>query len=86
VLFDAIYVISGDKVNDEFENNVKKFIQETYVHYKPLALSEGASKFLNAKMKDQPGVTAYHREGEYASKFIADVSVHRHWDRNINIL
>jgi catalase len=86
VLFDAIYVISGEKVNDEFETNVKKFIQETYVHYKPLTLSEAASKFLNPKMKDQPGVTAYDAKGEYVSKFIADVSVHRHWDRNINIL
>ena len=86
VLFDAIYVISGDKVNDEFETNVKKFIQEAYVHYKPLALSEVASKFLNPKMKDQPGVTVGDGKGEYASKFIADVSAHRHWDRNINIL
>jgi catalase len=56
------------------------------VHYKPLALSEAASKLLNPKMKDQPGVTVGDGKGEYANKFIPDVSVHRHWDRNINIL
>jgi len=86
VLLDAIYVLAGDKVNDEFKTNAKKFIQEAYMHYKPIAVSMSASEFLNPKMKDQPGVTAYDGKGEYASKFIADISAHRHWDRNINIL
>ena len=85
VLFDAIYVLSGENANEEFESNAKRFIQETYVHFKPLAVSQSASKFLKPEMKDQPGVTVGDGKAEYASKFIQDISTHRHWERKINI-
>jgi Catalase len=84
VLFDAIYVLADDKVNDEFKTNVNKFIQETYMHFKPLAISKSASKFLKPEMKGQPGVTVGEDSDQYVSKFIHDISVHRHWDRKIN--
>jgi catalase len=85
VLFDAIYVLADYKANDEFATNVKKFIQETYMHFKPLGISNFASEFLKPEMNGQPGVTVGDGKGEYASRFIADISVHRHWDRNVNI-
>ena len=85
VLFDAIYVLSGENVDDEFETNAKRFIQETYVHFKPLAVSQSASKFLKPEMKTQPGVTVGDEKYEYVSKFIQDISNHRHWERKINI-
>jgi len=40
---------------------------------------------LKPEMKDQPGVTAYDAKAQYVNKFIADISAHRHWDRNITI-
>jgi catalase len=86
VLFDGIYVLAGNKVNDEFKTNTKKFVQETYMHYKPLAVSMSSSEFLNPKMNGQPGVTVSDGKDQSAGKFIADISAHRHWDRNINIL
>jgi catalase len=86
VLFDGIYVLCGNKVDDEFKTNTKKFIQEIFMHYKPLAVSMSSSELLNPKMKDQQGVTVSDGKDQSAGKFIADVSVHRHWDRNINIL
>lgn len=86
VLLDALYVLGGNNVSDEFRTNTKKFIQETYMHYKPIAVSKSASEFLLPEMKGQLGITTYDEKGEYVSKFIADISAHRHWDRNINIL
>mgnify|MGYP001451750434 CR=1 FL=1 len=85
VLFDAIYVLVGSKVDGEFKTNTMKFIQETYMHFKPLAISSSASGLLKPEMKGQPGVTVGDGKVEYAGKFIADISAHRHWDRNINI-
>lgn len=86
VLFDAIYIVTGDKVNDKFATDVKKFIQETYMHFKPLLLSQTASVFLKKEMIGQPGVTISNEEGKYEVKFINDISVQRHWDRDVNIL
>ncbi len=86
VLLDGICVLTGCKVNDEFKTNAMNFIQETYRHYKPIAISKAASEFLKPEMKGQPGVTVDDGKGQYTSKFIADISMHRHWDRNINIL
>ena len=86
VLLDGICVLTGCKVNDEFKTNAMNFIQETYRHYKPIAISKAASEFLKPEIKGQPGVTVDDGKGQYTSKFIADISMHRHWDRNINIL
>jgi len=86
VLLDGICVLVGNNVSDEFKTNAKKFIQETYMHYKPLAVSQSASELLQPEMKGQLGVTISDGNGQYTSKFIADISAHRHWDRNINIL
>lgn len=86
VLLDGICVLVGNNVSDEFKTNAKKFIQETYMHYKPLAVSQSASEFLQPEMKGQLGVTIGDGNSQYTSKFIADISAHRHWDRNINIL
>lgn len=86
VLFDAIYVITGEKINDKFTTDVKKFIQETYMHFKPLLLSQTASMLLKKEMIFQPGVTISDEKDNYAAKFINDISTHRHWDRDVNIL
>ena len=45
VLFDAIYVLGGNNVDDEFKTHAKIFIQETYMHYKPIAVSKSMTNF-----------------------------------------
>ena len=86
VLFDAIYIITGDNVNDKFITDVKRFIKETYMHYKPIAVSQSATKFLDQEMISQPGVTVNDGNAQYIVKFINDITAHRHWNRNVNIL
>ncbi len=38
---------------------------------------------LKPEMKDQPSITTYDAKDQYVNKFIADISVRRHWDRKI---
>ncbi len=85
VLFDAIYVLGGANIDDEFKMHAKIFIEETYMHFKPIAVSGSMTMLMKPDMKDQPGVTVVDEKDNHANKFIADISVHRHWNRKINI-
>lgn len=83
VLFDAICVLGGDSVDADFMMRAKIFAEETYMHFKPISVSQSMAMLLKPEMKDQPGVTVYDEKGQYTNKFIADISVHRHWNRTI---
>ena len=84
VLMDAIYVIGGPNIGAETITEIKRYIYETYMHYKPILISQSLSLLLNSKMARQPGVTVL--DGNIPiEKFINDISMHRHWGRNINL-
>ena len=84
VLMDAIYVIGGPNLNDKTITEIKRYIQETYMHYKPLLVTKNLSGLLNPNMAVQPGVTILEGNRQ-VNKFINDISMHRHWDRNVNL-
>lgn len=85
VVLDSVYVLGGENLSDVFKTQTKKYIKETFMHYKPLAVSNGLSELLETGIKEQLGVTMLSDEQKYIDKFINDISLHRHWDRNINI-
>lgn len=85
VLLDAVYVLDGDKGDEEFQMQAKRFIQEAYMHFKPIAVSQSMCKLLKPEMIGQPGFTVGDEKNQYANKFVEDISAHRHWNRNINI-
>ncbi|NYB73580.1 catalase [Sedimentibacter hydroxybenzoicus DSM 7310] len=85
VLMDAIYVIGGPNLDDKAVTEVKRFIHETYMHYKPILVSQNISMLLDANMAAQSGVTILDGNMQI-NKFINDISMHRHWDRNVNII
>ncbi len=84
VILDAVFIMAGPSMDSKFITDAKRYIQETYMHYKPLLVSKDASMLLNPKMAVQPGVTIYEGK-EQVNKFINDISLHRHWDRDVNI-
>lgn len=85
VLYDAIYVAAGGNVDSMLAADIKRYIKEDFMHYKPLMVSKTSSELLNPSMATQPGVTI--NEGTVQiNKFISDISLHRHWDRNIYIV
>ena len=85
VMLNAIYVLGGENLSDVLKSQTKKYIKETFMHYKPLALSDKVKDLLEKPMEYQPGVTILEDYKQDVVKFIEDISVHRHWDRNINI-
>lgn len=85
VLMDAIYVIGGENLDAKYITDVKRYINETYMHYKPILVCKSLENLLNPNMINQPGVTIYENN-MHINKFVNDISMHRHWDRNINIL
>lgn len=85
VVFDSIYVLGGENISDAFKTQAKKYIKETFMHYKPVAVSNQVSELLEDSMENQAGVTILGTNKNNINKFIHDISLHRHWDRNINI-
>jgi len=84
VLMDAIYVIGGSNPDDKAVTEMKRYIHETYMHYKTILISKNTSMLLDTNMAAQPGVTILDGKMQI-DKFIDDISMHRHWDRNVNI-
>lgn len=84
VLLDAVYIIGGPNLDVETVTDIKRYIHETYMHYKPILVSQSISPLLNPNMADQPGVTILNGNMQI-NQFINDISMHRHWNRNINI-
>jgi catalase len=85
VLVDSVYVVGGKDSSDVFKAEAKRYIQETFRHFKPLAVSESAKELLNPKMEGQAGVTVIKEAKKDSDKFIKDISEHRHWERDTAI-
>lgn len=81
VLFDGTYIIAGDTSCPNFVSDVNKFVKETYMHYKPIGVSKSSTVFFPEAIRNQPGTTA-----ENPVKFIKDLSMKRHWNRDTTLL
>lgn len=83
VAFDAVYVDGGQNATRAFEREASQFINEAFIHYKPIAgTNEGRAWIENEKMKRSPGVFLDDKEnGDFVSQFIQGVASHRFWDR-----
>lgn len=93
VLFDAIFVPSGEKSSMMLEKNAMavNFINEAYKHCKALAIEGHATKLLKytyfgelAKSNDleEEGVIIQESpSGKFSKKFIEAIGQHRFWNR-----
>lgn len=85
VVLDGIYVNIGKDATDMEKKETMKYIQETYMHFKPLAVTSAGAELLKPAMKGQPGVLIEEGKGMTPDTFIEAIAKHRHWDRNIDI-
>ncbi|HSP47431.1 MAG TPA: catalase [Clostridiaceae bacterium] len=85
VVLDGIYVNIGKDATDMEKKETAKYIQETYMHFTPLAVTSAGAELLKPAMKGQPGVLLEEGKGMTPDTFIEAIAKHRHWDRNINI-
>ncbi len=87
VLYDAVYVPGGTDSATALQGSgdAIHFMQEAFKHYKPVATSsEGATFFQTAGIGEAPGVVvATGVEG--TASFIAAISQHRLWDRQLPV-
>jgi catalase len=85
VLFDAIYVIGENGADKKFKQNALHFVNEAFSHYKPIgATHEGVQWLKEAELAGSPGVVSDEESNAFAADFIAAISAHRHWDRQLN--
>lgn len=85
VILNSLYVLRGENLSEVFKTQAKRYIKETFMHYKPIAVADEMTSLLEKEMNLQAGVTILKGEQKDIDKFIEDISVHRHWNRNINI-
>lgn len=85
VLYDALYAVGGPEISKSFAKNAAKFLGEAFDHYKAIGAVQEGEKWLEAAgMLGQPGIITEGDKSDFAERFIKAVSMHRHWEREIN--
>ncbi|MFD1851449.1 catalase [Oceanobacillus bengalensis] len=83
VLYDGIYIIGGDDIDNTFYNKANYFVKEAFKHYKPIGASFDGVKWLEENsMLGNPGIV----EGNgntFVETFVQAIAEHRHWDRKV---
>lgn len=81
VLFDAVYAVGGKAAGKKFKREAVYFLNEAYSHFKPIAATGEAERWLADEELDGPGVVKGAEQ--FTDKFIKAVTAHRHWDRHV---
>ncbi len=94
-IYDGVYVPSGGHVDDLKKFGLaRQFVNEMFAHYKTIAASGNAVEFLaKAQLNVVPGesglsdkqgvITAGEGNKDIAKAFVDAVSLHRHFDRDV---
>lgn len=85
VMFDALYLVGGDKVDRSFIKDALYFLHEAYDHFKPIgATHQGTMWVKEAGMENSTGVISADQNIEtFSTQFIEAIAAHRHWDRKV---
>ncbi len=84
VLFDAVYMVRGSRVNKKFNKQAAYFIDEAFNHYKPIgATHEGKEWLIVNDFAGKPGVVMSDDMGVFVTEFIDAIAAHRHWGRQV---
>ncbi|PPA69268.1 catalase [Jeotgalibacillus proteolyticus] len=86
VLFDALYLVGGDEqeLGKKFVKNTSYFLNEAFMHFKPLGATHEGKKWLEANdIQTSAGVVHGDDMEAFTGEFIQAIAAHRHWDREI---
>ncbi|MBO1005705.1 catalase [Pseudogracilibacillus auburnensis] len=83
VLFDGLYIGDGYGASPKFKQDTAHFVQEAFVHYKPIGATHEGKKYIQQHMICSPGVVTDDDINLFTKKFISAISAHRHWDRKV---
>ena len=85
VLFDALYVVGGKAENQaKFQSDIENFIDEAFMHYKPIGIATTGESFFEASnAKQGPGIVFASENPNFDQAFVKAVGKQRFWDREI---
>jgi catalase len=83
VLFDAIYAAGGIFVKNKSNKDMTRFINEAFMHFKPIGASRDGQPWLGTEFMGSPGVVIGEDIDDFVTQFVEAISAHRHWDRQI---
>ncbi|MFC0522688.1 catalase [Pontibacillus salicampi] len=84
VLFDAIYVASGEQSNKKFKQDATYFVQEAFSHFKPIAATHDGKQLLsNAGVSNAKGVVTEDDKQAFVTQFAEAIKSHRFFDREL---
>lgn len=82
-LFDSLYVVGG-KAKDQvmFDEEVKKFVNDAYIHYKPIGIAARAKNYLtDTENNNLSGVIFEEDNSNFTDDFVEAVTTQRFWNR-----
>ena len=85
VLYDALYVAGGQaQQQNKFEKDVADFVNEAYMHYKPIGIAPNAKAlFEKTQAKPGPGILLDLTVSGDGKQWVNTVAEHRFWNREI---
>ncbi|WP_153731125.1 catalase [Sporosarcina obsidiansis] len=85
VLYDALYIVGGQaKQPKKFEMDLADFVNEAYMHFKPIGAAPDAQKLLDqTNVKPGPGVLTDLTVSGDGKQWADTVAAHRFWDRKL---
>ncbi len=82
VLYDALYLAGMDDLNKEFKADVKQFLDDAFVHFKPIIVASDSEDFVTKTRLGEPGV---FKVSDSEEKDLLDgITMMRFWDRDKN--
>lgn len=85
VLYDALYVVGGTADNQaKFNKDVEDFIEESFMHYKPIGIAASGTPFFEASgATEGPGIVFAAGNPNFDKSFIKAIAKQRFWERDI---
>lgn len=83
VLFDAIYAVGGDGVDERFQKHAVYYVNEAFSHFKPIGATHEGKKWLGTNMENSPGVVVEEDMKTFSKQLTEAIAAHRHWDRQV---
>jgi len=83
VLFDSLYVVGGENVDNKFSQDTTYFVKEAYSHFKPIGATHEGIHWLEQAGVSGSGVVTGEGMKSFAKEYTVAIAEHRHWDREL---
>lgn len=82
VLYDALYIIGGEKLTPIISREMNAYFTAMYKQYKPIGIATSAEKLLDISA-NASGVIIASDEEDFAQAFVEAIAMQRFWNRSV---